>query len=172
VSGVTETTPVRDIPVAVPGDLVLVREDGIVVCAGAFTVSSTGFEFEIRVVADESDPAVRLPKGTFSVERDWRADCTWMSIRYSDGRACDASTLTCAPPGDESGRKSADIVVKPTFAPDERSSRWWVSPLPPPGPLAFTIHLDGRAGPVGTASLDAGPLLAAAAIVESAGEDE
>lgn len=170
-SEVTEYPSVRDIPVAVAGDLVLVREPGLLVCAGAFTVSSHGFEFELRVAADPGDPAVRLPRDMFSVERDWRADCTWMSVRYSDGRACDACITLCTLPGDEDNRKSTDIRVTNTFDVSARSSRWWavswwVSPLPPPGPVELTVHLDGRAGPAGSASLDAGVLLAAASMVE------
>jgi hypothetical protein len=162
-----EHPPARDIPVAVAGDLVLVRESGLLVSAGAFAVSSSGFEFELHVAADVSDPAVQLPRDMFSVERDWRADCTWMSIGYADGRACDAYINGCALPGDDN-RESTDIRVSFMFNPDEyaRSSRWWVSPLPPPGPLELTIHLNGRAGQVGAASLDAGVLLAAAAMVE------
>jgi hypothetical protein len=168
VSEIMERPPVRDIPVAVAGDLVLVREPGIVVSAGAFTVLSSGFGFELHIAADMSDPAVRLPQDMFSVERDWRAHSTWMSIGYSDGRACDACIQRCTLPGDENNRESKDIKVKFMFNPDESawSSRWWVSPLPPPGPLELTVHLDGHAGPVGTASLDAGVLLAAASMVE------
>lgn len=162
-----ERPPARDIPVAVTGDLVLVRGPAIVVTAGAFTVSSSGFEFGLHVAADVSNPAVRLPRDMFCVERDWRAHCTWMSISYSDGRACDAFMQRCTLPGDEDNTDSKDINVTYLFHPDESwASRWWVSPLPPPGPLELTIHLDGRAGPVGTASLDAGVLLAAAAMVE------
>jgi hypothetical protein len=163
-----ENPPVRDIPVAVAGDLVLVRESGLLVSADAFTVSSSGFEFELHVAADLGDPAVQLPRDMFSVEQDWRADCTWMSIGYANGRSCDASIVWCTLPGDDSNRKSQDIKVAFMFNPDEsaRSYRWWVSPLPPPGPVELTIHLNGRVGPVGTASLDAGVLLAAAAMVE------
>lgn len=167
-SQIMERPPMRDIPVAVAGDLVLVRESGLLVSAGAFTVSSCGFEFDLHAAADMSDPAVQRPQDLFSVERDWRAHCTWMSIGYADGRACDASILWCTLPGDHNNRKSQDIKVAFLCNPDEytRSSRWWVSPLPPPGPVELTIHLNGRAGPVGTASLDAGILLAAAAMVE------
>lgn len=163
-----ERPPVRDIPVAVSGDLVLIREAGILVSAGAFTVSSSGFEFGLHVATDISDPSVQLPRDMFSVERDWRERCTWVSIGYADGRTCEASMLWCTLPGDEAHRESGDIKVKFRFSPTEsaRSSRWWVSPLPPPGPVELTIHLDGRAGPVGTASMDAGVLLAAAAMVE------
>jgi hypothetical protein len=168
VSEITERPPVHDIPVAVAGDLVLVRECGIVVSASAFTVASSGFEFELHVAADIRDPAARLPHDLFSVERDWRADCTWMSIGYSDGRASDAYIQRCTLPGDENNQESTDIRVTFMFRPDGSawSSRWWVSPLPSPGPLELTIHLDGHAGPVGTASLDAGVLLAAASMVE------
>lgn len=166
-SEIMERPPVRDIPVAVTGDFVLVQGPAIVVTAGAFTVSSSGFEFGLHVAADISDPAVRLPVDMFCVERDWRARCSWMSIRYSDGRACDACITRCTLPGDEDNTESTDIRLKSMFNLDESwASRWWVSPLPPPGPLELTIHLDGRVGLVGTASLDTGVLLAAAAMVE------
>lgn len=168
VSKITEDPPARDIPVAVAGDLVLVRGSSMLVSAGAFTVASSGFAFELRVAADMSDPAVRLPLDMFTTQRDWRADCTWMSIRYADGRACDAYVLRCTLPGVDDNRQSKDINVSFISNPDEyaRSTRWWVSPLPPPGPVELTIHLNGREGPVGTACLDAGVLLSAAARVE------
>jgi hypothetical protein len=41
-------------------------------------------------------------------------------------------------------------------------SGWWVSPLPPPGPVGFTVFLQGAAEPSGTAVIDADPIIAAA----------
>ena len=41
-------------------------------------------------------------------------------------------------------------------------SRWWVSPLPPPGLVEFGVFLPGAAGPTGTASMDAAAILEAA----------
>jgi hypothetical protein len=167
-SEITTQPFARDVPVAVAGDLVLVRESGLLVSAGAFTVWSTGFGFELHVAADAGNPEVSLPGDMWSLDRDWRDRCTWMSVHYSDGRACDANMNWCTLPDDESNTKSTQLRVEFTYSPGElaRCSRWWVSPLPPVGPVKLTIHLDGRDGPVGTASLQAGPLLAAASELE------
>jgi hypothetical protein len=45
-------------------------------------------------------------------------------------------------------------------------SWWWVSPLPPPGPVEFAIFLHGSPGPTGTARIDASQITSAAAKAE------
>lgn len=162
---VEEAPPLRDIAVAVPGDLVLVQAPGLLVCAGAFTVSSAGFEFALRITADVSDPAARMPE-SFALHRAGREHGTWLEVRFSDGRACSADLSGCTWPGERE-----DIRVKFMFGGSHNSDgradfQWWVSPLPPPGPVELTVHLNGDAGPTGTSALDTRALLEAAATVE------
>jgi hypothetical protein len=147
--------PVRELPVAVPGDLVLVREPGLVVSAGCFAVSSAGFEFTLRTAFDVSDPAVRVP-ASLAVHLDEREHDTWLEVGFADGRRCEADLNTNTWPGG-----SRDITMRFRFGDSSRSegldlSRWWVSPLPPPGPVELVVHLNGAAGPTGRASLSSG----------------
>jgi hypothetical protein len=56
-----------------------------------------------------------------------------------------------------------DSVI-PAYAPVLRAeSRWWVSPLPGPGQVEFSVFLPNAAEPDGTASMDAAGIIEAAA---------
>jgi hypothetical protein len=156
-----------DIPVAVPGDLVLVQRTGVLAWAGAITVSSAGFQFALSITADVTRPGIRLPD-SFALHLHERADRTWLEVRFADGRACaaDLNTNTCS-------GGTEDLCLDFLYGEASESvgrddSRWWVSPLPPPGPVELVIHLNGQAGPVGTGVFDGHALLQAAARVERA----
>lgn len=155
--------PAPDIPVAVPGDLILVRQPGLLAYAGAFTVSSTGFEFTVRIAADIARHPGLMSR-SWALHLDWREHHWWLEMRFADGRICAADLNTNTWPG-----TSQDIRVK-LLSGESRdgcsNTQWWVSPLPPPGPVELTIHLNGQDAPVGSATIDAGPLLEAAAKVE------
>lgn len=151
--------PPRDIPVAVPGDLVFVRQPRLVAYAGAFTVSSAGFEFTVRITADVTGHPELVPQ-SWALHLDQRARETWLEVRFADGRACATDLNTSTWPG-----TSRDIRLK--FLSGEGSTaHWWVSPLPPPGPVELALHLNGQTACAAT--LDAGTLLDAAATVERA----
>jgi hypothetical protein len=56
-----------------------------------------------------------------------------------------------------------DSVI-PAYAPALRAeSRWWVSPLPGPGRIEFSVFLPSAAEADGTASMDAAVIIEAAA---------
>jgi len=161
-----EGPPLREIQIAVPGDLVLVQQPGLLVWAGAFTVSSSGFEFALRVTADVSDPGVRMPE-PFALYPNQRDHGTWLSVGFADGRSCaaDISGGTC--PSDLGDMHIRFMFGEESTSDGRADSRWWVSPLPPPGPVELVTYLNGRAGPMGAAALDARALLEAAAAIES-----
>jgi hypothetical protein len=155
--------PPRDIPVAVPGDLVFVRQPGLVAYAGAFTVSSAGFEFMVRIAADVTGHPELVPE-SWALHLDQRDHQSWLEVRFADGRACATDLNTSTWPG-----TSGDIRLKFLFGEDHdgcANAQWWVSPLPPPGLVELALHLSGQT--VYTAALDAGTLLDAAATVERA----
>lgn len=161
-SPLEDRPPARDIPVAVPGDLILVQAPGLLAYAGAFTVSSAGFEFTIRIATNTSTKPERMA-GSWALHVDSRQNQNWLEIRFADGRVCFADLNTNTWPG-----TSEDLRVKFLFGEDRdgcSDSQWWVSPLPPPGPVGLTLHLNGENA--ATATLDASELLAAAAAVET-----
>jgi hypothetical protein len=145
----------RDIPVAIPGDLILVHQPGLLAYAGAFTVSSAGFEFMVRIARDTiRDPELRPQP--WALHLDQRDHQTWLEARFADGRVC------AYPSAD----MSENVCLEFLFGEDRdgcSDTQWWVSPLPPPGPVELTLHL-GEA--TGKAALDAAAVLDAAATVQ------
>lgn len=160
-----EGPPAREVQIAVPGDLVLVQEFGLLVWAGAFTVSSEGFGFALRITAEVSDSGVRMPE-PFALHANQRDHGTWLSVRFADGRSCTAVINGGAWSGDLDEMHVRFMFGDESTSDGRADSRWWVSPLPPPGPVELVIHLNGRAGPEGAAALDAAALLEASAAVE------
>jgi hypothetical protein len=162
---ITDSPPVQDIPVAVLGDLVLLAEAGLLVWAGAFEVSSAGFEFTLRITADVGNPAVTMPAGV-ALHREDRAHDTWLELTFPDGQSCGADLSTNTWSGDPGAFLVKFVFGAGPSSDGEACWRWWVSPLPPPGVMKLTIHLNGSAGKAGTAALDVQPLLDAAKTVE------
>jgi hypothetical protein len=157
--------PSGDIPVAVPGDLVLVEQPGLIAWAGAITVSSAGFEFALTIAADVSRPGIRLPD-SFALQLSERARRTWLEVRFADGRACAADLNTNTWSGGTEDLCLNFLYGEASESAGRDDSRWWVSPLPPQGPVELAIHLNGQEGPVGTGILDGYALLDAAVTVE------
>jgi hypothetical protein len=143
--------PLRDIPVAVPGDLLLVQEPGLLVWVGAFAVSSAGFEFALRITVDVRDPAAPMPE-PFALHLRERDHRTWLEVRFADGRTCAADLANCTWPDGQQDIRVTFMFAGGRNQEGRAESQWRVSPLPPPGPLELTIHLNGRAGPTGTAA--------------------
>jgi hypothetical protein len=154
--------PAGDIPVAVPGDVVLVRSERLVARAGAVTVTSAGFEFTLSVTSQDGHPG-----GDFALHEGERDRRTWLEVRFADGRGCTADLNTRTWTGGTENLWLEFLYGDAIDITDGVDSRWWVSPLPPPGPVELTVHLNGRAGPVGTGSLDGQALLDAASAVET-----
>jgi hypothetical protein len=154
--------PARDIPVAVPGDVVLVRSQGLAASVGAVTVTSAGFEFTLSIAARDGHPDVYL--ALHEAERDRH---TWLEVRFADGRGCTADLNSRTWSGGSENLWLDFLYGDAMDIAAGFDSRWWVSPLPPPGPVQLTVHLNGRAGPDGTGSLDGQALLDAASAVET-----
>ncbi len=148
------------VPVTVPGDLILVRGPRLAAWAGAVSASPAGFGFTLLIVTDTGQtPDFALHPG----ERDSR---TWLEVRFADGRARAADLNACTPYEQPEGPSL-------TFEYDancegSNHSRWWVTPLPPPGPVSLEIHLDGQPEPSGVGHLDGQSLIDAARRAEVA----
>lgn len=146
------------VPVVVPGDVLVVNAAGLVVSAGAVTVYPEGFAFTLQTLSDTRRPG--SPPAPWALDEAERERMTWLEVRYPDGRTraadLNANTPHRQPGGprlqvmDASGSDGCDM------------SRWWVTPLPPPGPVELAIHLNGAKTPTGVARLDGAALLSAA----------
>jgi hypothetical protein len=159
------------LPVTVAGDLVLVRRGGVLVSVGAVCAYPVGFEFYLTVGFDRGQAAGRRAwvrgdrlLGFHARTPQERESVTRITVGFADGAAADSvALLRRIPPGEPVLRfAGGDSVIGSYLSVLRAESRWWVSPLPPPGPVEFRVFLHGAAGPDGTASMDAGVIVAAA----------
>jgi|SRR5215472_10393969 len=172
-----EGPPAWALPVTVAGDLVLVRGGGVLVSVGAICAYPVGFEFYLTIGFDRRQAAGRMtpgPRGRmlgFHVRTpEERQSATRVQVGLPGGMTADSVAYMSSgavSPGEPVLRFSGgDSVIKPYLPVLRAESRWWVSPLPLPGRVAFSIFLHGAAEPDGAASMDA------AAIIEAAGRSQ
>jgi hypothetical protein len=164
--GNRRTPPSGIVPVTVPGDAILTRTPTLAVWAGAVTVYPEGFVFTLLTLFDRrrtkppADWAMDVP------ERDRRS---WLEVRYADGRARAADLNANTPRDQPKGPHLRMLNGEASQWPEgEDESRWWVTPLPPPGPVELVLHLNGDAGPVVSGRLDGAALAEAAAQAHAA----
>jgi hypothetical protein len=145
-----------DIPVAVPGGLVIARQPGLLAWAGAFTVTPDGFEFALRITTTG-------PCG-WALHEEERNARSWLEVRYPDGRACESDLNDSLWQGGEENLVVAFLYGSSSSSATETvdNSQWWVSPLPPPGPVDMILHLNGALGAAWAGRIDSAALRGAA----------
>ncbi|WNV75837.1 hypothetical protein [Geodermatophilus sp. DSM 44513] len=128
--------PENEVPVALPQNLLLARTDDVAVALVGLQVHTTGLSLELTV---RMRPSAR---GRFAHTLDelvWRhgpdGGRFLLGVEFADGRR--ASSLP--------GADGVDVVFHPGggsggAATIEQS--WWLSPLPPDGPLRFVVRCD------------------------------
>ncbi len=151
------------IPVVVPGDAVLVRQSSLAVWAGGVTVFPAGFEFTLLIL---SDSVHRESPADFALDVHERGQLTWLEMAYADGRRRSAD-LNANAPAVQPGGPQLTLVSGDSDATEGLGvTRWWVTPLPPPGPVELKIHLNGTGPSTGSGHLDGAAIAAAAARIE------
>jgi hypothetical protein len=156
--------PTWALPVTVAGDLVLVRQAGALVRVGPICAYPAGFVFYLTVSFNPGQVAGRNVGFHVRTPQE-RASATRIRVTYADGQMADSAAWMS---GEQApGRlllrfDGGGSVIRDYFQVPRAESRWWVSPLPPPGPVGFTVFLQGAAEPSGTAAMDADPIIAAA----------
>jgi hypothetical protein len=147
------------VPVVVPGDVVLARRAGLVVWAGAVTVFPEGFAFTLLTLYDPRRAGP--PPAYWALDVAERGRMTWLEIGYSDGRRRAADMNANTPGHQPSGPHLGMLDGSGSY------SRWWVSPLPPPGPVGLAVHLNGEATPAAVGDLDGAAMVSAAGRAEA-----
>jgi hypothetical protein len=167
-----EAPPTWALPVTAVGDLVLASEGGVLISVGAVCACPVGFVFYLAISLDPRPAAAWRKRGTgsrvlgFHVRTPQeRESAARIVVGFPGGRTVDSVTGMT---GVTSGEPVLSFVggdsVIPAYAPALRAeSRWWVSPLPGPGRIEFSVFLPNAAEPDGTASMDAAVIIEAAA---------
>ncbi len=160
------------LPVTVDGGLTLIRQPGLLAFVGPICAYPVGFLFHLTISADSraldrGQPTAPSPRLVdFSARTaDEKQSAARIQVRFSDGRAAESGDDTA------DGPTPADIVLNYSggtsllYRSDPApvaESYWWVSPLPPAGPVHFTVMLPGLPGGAGSAAFDASLITAAA----------
>lgn len=167
--------PARYLPVTVGADLTLIRQSGLLAFAGPICAYPVGFLFYLTISANSRALDPRLQQGPpEDLVNFWTMDesqpAARIQVGFSDGRTAESGD-------DTAGQATASGIVLNYSGgfPSLRSnapvltaeSCWWVSPLPPDGPVHFAITLPEFPGgthsaAVGRAELDASLITAAA----------
>ena len=146
---VPSPSPGTDLPVTIPGDLVLVRTSELAVWAGAVTAWREGFEFTLLILRE---PRVPGPAPNFMSQPGDPDTGPWISIEFADGRASESGVSINRPPKRQD-RLGLELVCEESTGHLDYS-RWRVTPLPPPGAVTLTLYLRGAVPLVGSGAFD------------------
>jgi hypothetical protein len=156
------------LPTTVPVERIVARTDAAVVYLGALTAYPTGFQFDVFVLTDGSDP--ELDPFDFGYRETGRRTgeiqpgLLRLGFAFADGTKA-TNTGAYFNRYDESDR-APDAPVMAGGHGGGNEGSWlgtlWVWPLPPPGPLQFVCEWPAAGIPQTRLDLDAGTLLDAA----------
>ena len=149
----------------VAGVTVVARADTMVVAADRIVAYPTGFEFGITVRTNDQPT-----HGSFNDQRQraWSGVAAFpgesvrVSVVFADGRRGTVDNFSSAPAG--------EVQLIPVHGHGTQTrfdQRFWVEPLPPPGPLGVVVQWERRGLSETRADLDAGAILAAASRAET-----
>jgi hypothetical protein len=141
------------VPVTVPGDTTLLSKPGLVISAGSVRAWPQGFEFTLTMLGDIFVPD-GVPAESMALYPKERGSHSWLSVRYADGRERSADLNSNTPFDQPEGPHLTFLDGEGSYTEGWDYSRWWVRPLPPPGPVQITIHLGGHSEETGSGDLD------------------
>ena len=150
------------IPGSVPGERVLIRTDQVAVAIGSVRAYPNGFEFTVHIRWRHSGEAGDRNAGEpFSwYQRAYHEKTLRLGVQYADGRRIATTGGPMRRPGDP-----ADLVLNQQGGGgDDRSwdQEFWLSPLPPDGPVTFVASWAEEGVAEARVELDAAPIHEAA----------
>ena len=154
------SAPENELPVALPMNRLLARTDDLGIGLVGLQVYSTGLTFELAVRIRPSaagDDRGRSLQELFWDHSPHRATRFLLGLEFGDGRRvtnlrADADGIVFHQGGGGGGDTAID-------------QSWWLSPLPPPGPLRIVVRCDPLGVPETVTELDGSAVRAAAADV-------
>lgn len=165
------------VPGVVAAQVELARTDGVVLAAGRFAAYPSGFEFKVWAVGRTARKLAyfdmplkgRLPE---AAGEEPPPEVFRLELHFSDGTTA-RNFGTPPTPHPLAERPSWPILFAGAgMAGGDRSEQeYWVSPLPPAGPLTFVCEWPANGVPRTRAEIDAGLIVDAAARAEQLSPD-
>jgi hypothetical protein len=143
--------PENEIPVGLAVNTVLARTDDAVIALLAVRVYTTGVSFDLAVRVRAWPRSTRHGLSELVFGHDAPAGRLLLGVELSDGRR--ASNLEGRGPRPD----STDMVFLASGGSGGQLSvdqSWWLSPLPPEGPVRFVVSCDGLGIEETTAEVD------------------
>lgn len=151
----------RPVPVAA----VVARADDVVIAVHRVTVYPTGLELELTVRIRET-PVVgsfdQVRRRTWGGTSAFPGESLRVGVVFGDGRRAQTENFRTPSTG--------DVTLLPMGGSGSQTrfdQRFWVAPLPPPGPLGITVEWPGRDLAETRVDLDGAAIVAAAAAAET-----
>jgi len=154
--------PENEVPAVVPVGVVLARTEASAVSLTGVRVFSTGLSFTVDLRCRPE----ALPDGVVDLGSQlWRGrsgDQLLVGVEFADGRR--ASNLPRHDPFGDPADAEAVVFHQGSGSGNQLSveQEWWLSPLPPPGPLRVVVRCDLLGLPEATVELDGAAIQAAA----------
>jgi hypothetical protein len=154
---------------AVELDLVLARTESVAVAVSELTSYPAGFEFTLTVrLRDPRHARFWHPLELYrdDMEETIPDDLLRFGVQFSDGTK--ATSLCPAYPGFDPASPSGPVLVPRggSGGGSRWDQRYWLWPLPPPGPVALVCEWPARGIALTRMEVDAGPILAGAGRAE------
>jgi hypothetical protein len=150
------SAPDNEIPVAVPLNVLLARTEDVAVALLGLQVFTTGLSFDLALRSRSGRNGRDLDDLLFE-HRPHRSGSFLLGIELSDGRR-QSSAPGAGWGADPWPRSDADVVFHAGGGGGgDRSvdQSWWLSPLPPEGPLTVVVRCDALGLGETTTVLDA-----------------
>jgi hypothetical protein len=160
------SAPDNEIPVAVPLNVLLARTDDVAVALLGLQAYSTGLTADLAVRVRNGLHGRGLSELVFD-HGPIMAGRLLLGVQFADGRRASNVPNPGAAP-DPWPRSENDVVFHPGGGGGSDRSvdqSWWLSPLPPEGPLTFVISCGALGIPETSTVVDTGPIRRAASDV-------
>jgi hypothetical protein len=151
----------------VPISAVIVRTASLVIAVQRVTAYPTGLELEITVRV-RTEPVHgsfdRIQRRTWGGTSAFPGEALRVGVVFPDGRRAWSENFGTGPP------PSGDVTLLPIGGSGTQArfdQRFWVAPLPPPGPLGVVVEWESRDLPETRVDLDAAAIVDAADGAES-----
>ncbi len=155
------TRPDNEMPVTVALDLTLARNDDVALGIGAAMVYRNGVAFQLLAVSRTSTYLDFF--GHHPRRRDGSHGLL-LGVEYSDGRRATTAGRTWLDAVDRDDDDGPALTMGGGGSSDRRAeAEFFLSPVPPPGPLTFVVLWPAAGLPETTVATTADPLAAAVA---------
>jgi hypothetical protein len=150
--------PENELPVVLPLDTVLARTDDVALALVGLRVHTTGLAFDLAARARPAAAAgLHLDEVLWGHRRTAAGGDFLFGVEFADGRRGSTAVPRGGVPRPGLASGGGGVVLTQgggSGGPTSVDQSWWLSPLPPEGPLRFVVRCDALGIAETTVELD------------------